>query len=243
MNKQSYDMGYALGIMKSGSVERVEKKNSKMLKLAKLLHKKGKLQKAALFGRLQWIPDGGASPDTKSPEYQKNLREEVGRRAAGLRETQGGGGWGYDPASSGHSPTGEVAGNLEDYSKTGKMPNLPKAKGQGKPSKGEGYDDKGVISLDMDPAKRKRIQQGGGTGGDAGAAGGAEGEAGFYGGPQFGDIKKYWMQLLGQTPSQMSAGQTAREAGYGRALRHKGNLDWLKSMLLGPQSGHYGTGM
>jgi hypothetical protein len=38
----------------------------------------------------------------------------------------------------------------------------------------------------------------------------------------------------------MRAGQVAREAGYGRALQHKANLDWIRAMLLGPQMGHYG---
>jgi hypothetical protein len=86
-----------------------------------------------------------------------------------------------------------------------------------------------------------RMKSGGGQQRQYGG-GPSKAEQGFWGGPKFGDMQRYWLQMLGKTPSQLSSEDVARDAGYGRALQHKKNLDWIKSMLMGPQMGHYGMG-
>ena len=146
---------------------------------------------------------GGASPDTSSLEYQKNLSDEVARQGAAL------GGGGVNP---------EHKARLKNYGRTGKL-GLTTPQPQAKEAPDGKVDDKNVISLDMDPAKRKRIQQRGVEGAKqrGGDGGMSSNEAGFYGGPKFGDIRRYYMQMLGMTPSQLSARDMAQEVRRGRA--------------------------
>ena len=111
-------------------------------------------------------------------------------------------------------------------------------------------DENGPLSLDSGGGTHRRNIQLYGVdaanrmkaGGRQPGGGPSKAEQGFWGGPKFGDMQRYWLQMLGKTPSQLSGEDVAREAGYGRALQHKQNLDWIKSMLMGPQMGHYGMG-
>lgn len=87
--------------------------------------------------------------------------------------------------------------------------------------------DPNVISLGADRIKQIRQKQTGGAG--AGAQAGGAGS--FFGGPQMGDMQKYWQQLLGMSPSQYDARNTAQAAGMGRALKAQGDRRWLRSMF------------
>ena len=267
MSNLAYDIGAALGMMKSGSVERVERENTKLLKIAKLLQSKGKLTKAAFKWPWEAFSDS-RSFDPKNPEHMKNMRSEVGTRGA----TIGGAGQ-YEG-----SPRAEQAAKLKAYAAsgnkdvlTGKVP-LPGDKSKViSLNDSDGGDEKGVLSLDSDGGDENGVlslDSGGGSAAQGGQAthrrniqlygvdaanrmkaggrqprgGPSKEEQGFWGGPKFGDMQRFWLQMLGQTPSQMRGQDVAREAGYGRALQHKKNLDFIRSTLMGPQIGHYGMG-
>ena len=103
------------------------------------------------------------------------------------------------------------------------------------------WDEKSPLSLDsgggthrrniqlygVDAANRMKAgggQPGGGPatqGGQAVQGGPSKAEQGFWGGPKFGDMQRFWLQMLGKTPSQAAGEDLAREAGYGRAVGHK----------------------
>ena len=261
MSKFAYDIGAALGMMKSGSVERVEKENTKLLKIAKLLQKKGKLTKAAFKWPWDYSGTGSEGYDPTNPEHKKRMLANVASRGAGIGAGEPEG-----------SPRAEVAASLRAYGKTGDkeiaagrkpIPGLkgPKGKKAG-PSGGAGAapDPKGVLSigsaggdsaanssgvLELDPGTRKLLGTSGGPatqGGQAVQGGPSKEEQGFWGGPKFGDMQRFWLQMLGKTPSQAAGEDLARNAGYARAVENKKNLDWIKSTLMGPQMGHYGMG-
>jgi len=242
MSKFAYDIGAALGMMKSGSVERVEKENTKLLKIAKLLQKKGKLTKAAF----KW-PWDYSGVDHTPAERQKQIGEKV--TAAGVTTKERGGGGSADPLteagddliSRGQGTKGTFASIRQGAptSSKGKKGN----KGIISLNDSDGGDENGVLSLN--PGTRKLLGTSGGLAaqGEQGVQGGpSKEEQGFWGGPKFGDMQRFWLQMLGKTPSQAASEDLAREAGYGRAVEHKKNLDWIKSMLMGPQMGHYGMG-
>jgi len=286
MSKFAYDIGAALGMMKSGSVERVEKENTKLLKIAKLLQKKGKLTKAAFKWPWDYSGTGSEGYDPTNPEHKKRMLANVASRGAGIGAGEPEG-----------SPRAEVAAKLRAYGKTGDkeiaagrkpIPGLkgpkgkkgkkagpislasgvkPAAKGPISLNDSDDWDEKSPLSLDSvggsddgDENGPLSLDSGGGThrrniqlygvdaanrmkaGGRQPGGGPSKAEQGFWGGPKFGDMQRYWLQMLGKTPSQLSGEDVAREAGYGRALQHKQNLDWIKSMLMGPQMGHYGMG-
>lgn len=227
MSQQAYNLGFAIGIMKTGSVEKIERQNATLRKIAELLHKKG-LKK---FAAVKSADDGAAAPfDPTSLEHQKALRDEVARQTAAIAEGAG-------P----ESPRREVGEFGKQFQRRGWAATRDLAKRVPKTTAAPGpKGEPKVIDLKLSPEEIRRYQRPGGQEAARRPGGAPSEEEGFYGGPQFGDIRKFWMQLLGMTPSQMRAGQVAREAGYGRALQHKANLDWIRSMLLGPQMGHYG---
>ena len=265
MSKFAYDIGAALGMMKSGSVERVERENTKLLKIAKLLQKKGKLTKAAFKWPWDYSGTGSEGYDPTNPEHKKRMLANVASRGAGIGAGEPEG-----------SPRAEVAASLRAYGKTGdkeiaagrkpipglKGPKGKKGKKAGPISLASGvkpaakgnwgnwfrslWDNGGGGKvLELDPGTSKLLDISGGPAAQDGQAvqgGPSKAEQGFWGGPKFGDMQRYWLQMLGKTPSQLSGEDVAREAGYGRALQHKQNLDWIKSMLMGPQMGHYGMG-
>ena len=237
MNQQAYNMGFAIGIMKTGSVEKIERQNTALRKIAELLHKKGVKKFAA-------VKSADNEFDPTNLEHQRNLRKEVARQTAEIAAGAGEDSPRSETAEFGRQFKRRGAAAVRELgAKANKLKeSMPyRAAQSGKEPK--------VIDLELSPEELRRYQRPGGFGGGGGGRDARsleerrrkfDEEEGFYGGPQFGDIRKFWMQLLGMTPSQMRAGQVAREAGYGRALQHKANLDWIRAMLLGPQMGHYG---
>lgn len=262
MNKQAYDVGYAIGMLKSGSVERVERQNRKLFKIAKLLYKKGALKKEAF--QWPWGKDPGEMTYTDDPEgFMAGVRREAESRGKSM----------YEEAKKNKNDfmkrqQMEAAGRLMNWGRTGgkmEMPDITKQKYQAppwaknkQPKEEEDYKpitlegDFGPtpepISIDLPKKEEKKPEKKGPSKQeqrdqyyDKYGQPIQRSESRFWGGPRFHDIQRYWMQMLGQTPAQLRANQVAQEAGYGRALQHRGNLDWLKSILLGPQSGHYGA--
>ena len=224
MSKQAYDFGCAVGMLKSGSVARVEKENAKLFKIAKLLQRKGKLTKSALINPEQASP-GSAVASMFAPKKKKTEGPNMADVKAKVLEEAGR----LEESEEGWTPQSDSAERLRKYTEGTPM-TLP---GRGAPAeKGKGGEPPKPIELeDTDRIRQHRAAGKGGGRAAAGAGGPSDAGAGFYGGPQFGDVQKYWQQLLGMTPSQFDARSTAQEAGLGRAWKHRGNLNWLRAIL------------
>jgi len=284
MDKFAYEVGASIGLLKFGSVTKLERRTAKLFKIAKLLQKKGKLTKAAF----KW-PWDYSGVDHTPAERQKQIREKVTAEGVATKERGGGGSAdplteaGDDLISRGQGTKG-VFGSIRQgaptSSKGKKGNNGPISLNDSDDWDGKSplslydsddWDEKSPLSLndsdDWDEKSPLSLDSGGGrrdrhrrshrrnmqlygvdaanrmkAGGGQPGGGPSKEEQGFWGGPKFGDMQRFWLQMLGKTPSQMRGEDLAREAGYGRAVGHKKNLDWIRSMLMGPQTGHYGMG-
>ena len=263
MDKFAYEVGASIGLLKFGSVTKLERRTAKLFKIAKLLQKKGKLTKLAIS-----MPEGWGGREPGPRERNKNIRDVVGREAAKIGKKQ-----------SVWSPRAETAAALKSYASgkidfkdlRGPQPGDKQNKGVISLNDSDDWDGKSPLSLndsdDRDEKSPLSLDSGGGrrdrhrrshrrnmqlygvdaanrmkAGGGQPGGGPSKEEQGFWGGPKFGDMQRFWLQMLGKTPSQAASEDLAREAGYGRAVEHKKNLDWIKFKLMGPQTGHYGMG-
>lgn len=163
---------------------------------------------------LEGVGGGGAGPQPIS--LDSNLPKSVqDAQAAGAKRIQaaglGGGGASGGAAGEAGAGAGAAAGG--------------EAGGQG-----------GVISLDMDPAVRKRIQQGVNPQA-AGAYGQPMGkqEQQFYSmdpNQLQNYIGRHFQTYTGfQNPSEYGGWQSAMNAGMGRALKAQKEQQWLRSMF------------
>jgi hypothetical protein len=214
-NKQSaaYVRGYAAGLIKSGSVEKCERQNARLLKIAVLLQKRAGVWD---YERAEKKPG--------SPEFMKIVNKKVQDMAASQMDAPE------------YSPEHEAGKSLQQAKLTATgikgpaMQDVKKRYERGAPERERRRKERDK-PLEVDVPDRDEKQKG-----EAGKPAPTlqDRETAFnVGSPEdrFNRQQRLWYQMLGMSPAQLSAEQELTQQAKARSALHQQRLNWIRSLF------------